>query len=37
MSAVDAPPTSLMVSCAAMTDRRMLGIAEAIESTIGVR
>jgi aspartyl-tRNA(Asn)/glutamyl-tRNA(Gln) amidotransferase subunit A len=37
MSAVGAPPTSLMVSCAPMTDRRMMGIAKAIETAIGVR
>ncbi|MGE0697572.1 MAG: amidase [Hyphomicrobiaceae bacterium] len=37
MSAADAPPTSLMVSCAPMADRRMLGIAKAIETAIGVR
>ncbi len=37
MSAVGAPPTSLMVSCATMADRRMLGIAKAIETAIGVR
>lgn len=37
MSAVGAPPTSLMISCAPMADRRMLGIAKAIETTLGVR
>lgn len=37
MSAPDAPPTSLMVSCAAMADRRMLGIAKSIEAVIPSR
>lgn len=37
MSAEAAPPTSLMISCAAMADRKMLGIAKAVETAIGVR
>ena len=37
MSKPEAPPTSLMVSCAPMADRRMLGIAKACETAIGVR
>lgn len=37
MSAAGAPPTSLMISCAPMADRRMLGIAKAAESAMGVR
>lgn len=37
MSAPDAPPTSLMVSGAAMADRRILGIAKSIEAVIPSR
>ncbi|MDX2156322.1 MAG: amidase [Hyphomicrobiaceae bacterium] len=37
MSAPDKPPTSLMVSGAPMTDRRVLGIARSIETALGVR
>ncbi|MGE0765665.1 MAG: amidase [Hyphomicrobiaceae bacterium] len=37
MSALGAPPTSLMVSCASMADRRMLGIAKSIETVIRSR
>ncbi len=34
MSPLGAPPTSLMISCAPMADRRMLAIAKAAESVI---
>lgn len=37
MSAVGAPPTSLMISAAPMADHRLLGIAKAVEGVIGVR
>ena len=37
MSPAGAPPTSLMVSGAAMADRRLLGIAKSIETALAVR
>ncbi len=37
MSAPGAPPTSLMISCGAMADRRMLGIAKSIETALTSR
>ena len=37
MSAEGSPPTSLMISCATMADRRMLGIAKSVEGAMGVR
>jgi len=37
MSAPDAPPTSLMISGAAMADRRILGIAKSVEAVIPSR
>ena len=35
MSPADAPPTSLMISGAAMADRRILAIAKAVEGVLG--